>query len=101
MKKQFTMYTDAGHGWLAIKVKDLFDVGAAYLISPYSYIRGKTAYLEEDSDATEFIRKFRDKNGENSISIKEKHTDKRSPIRSYQSYSVFAAEQVYKEIRGW
>ena len=44
-------YTDPGHGWFAVKTALLYRLDIEDKISPYSYTRGKTAYLEEDCDA--------------------------------------------------
>ena len=46
--KVFNYYQDAGHGWIAVKIKDIFDLGIQHKISQYSYIRGMTAFLQED-----------------------------------------------------
>jgi hypothetical protein len=97
--KVFKMYNDPGHGWLAVKVIDLHDAGLIHLISRYSYIRGNTVYLEEDCDAPKFIENWKMKHGD--FHYEFKHTDKHSPIRSYESFTAFAAEQVYKKLKGW
>lgn len=81
----FTFYSDSGHGWLAVKRKHLVDLGVADKISTYSYQRGGTAYLEEDRDASVFLAAWKEKYGERPA-CKEKNTDKRSPIRSYDYY---------------
>jgi hypothetical protein len=48
---------DPGHGWLEVPVTELQALGIADKISGYSYVSrdGRTAYLEEDCDATKFI----------------------------------------------
>ncbi len=97
--KVFKFYNDPGHGWLAVKISDLFEMGVQHSISRYSYIRGMTAYLEEDCDAAKFIEKWKTVN--KSFHYEQKHTGRNSPIRSYEPYSVFQAEQVYKKIKGW
>ena len=50
-------YNDAGHGWLAVTVRDLLDSGVAPDISSYSYHDRVTAmvYLEEDCDAPRYL----------------------------------------------
>ena len=50
-------YNDAGHGWLAVSVRDLLDSGIAPDISRYSYHDRQTAmvYLEEDCDAARYL----------------------------------------------
>jgi hypothetical protein len=83
MKLNF--YSDPGHGWLAVKRSTLTDWGIDKWISTYSYQRGGTVYLEEDMDYLTFI------NEANARGIKpiivEKHTNSRSPIRSYEHFS--------------
>lgn len=78
-------HTDAGHGWLAVKVDELVSLNLVDRISQFSYIKGKTAYLEEDCDAPLYMEEMK-KNGF-AISIQYmKHQD-RSPIRSYCRFS--------------
>ncbi len=83
MKLNF--YSDPGHGWLAVKRATLADWGIDGLISHYSYQRGGTVYLEEDCDYSTFAAAARARGIE--LSFIEKHTDSRSPIRSYDHYS--------------
>jgi hypothetical protein len=84
--KTYKFYADPGHGWLAVKITELMQLGIITQISAYSYMRGATAYLEEDCDATLFFVAYCDKHG-----VKPKHTyvhtDKRSPIRNYDGYN--------------
>lgn len=83
MKINATFYSDPGHGWLAVKRHVLEQLHLLHRISSYSYQRGATVYLEEDCDASLFLsiaRHF----GE--VNITDKFTDKRSPIRSYDSF---------------
>ena len=54
-------------------------------ISSYSYVKGKTAYLEEDCDAGKFINAMRDKGIE--VEIKQGACRERSPIRYFKPYS--------------
>lgn len=81
---KITVYTDPGHGWGAIKRHDLNALGIADKVSRYSYQRGQTVYLEEDCDLSLLIHALRQK-GDEPVFI-EKHTDRRSPIRSYETY---------------
>ena len=81
-----TVYNDPGHAWGAVKRSVLFDLGILKDISPYSYQRGKTVYLEEDCDLFK-LQKALEQRGVLYTFI-EKYTDKRSPIRSYQSYGA-------------
>ncbi len=53
---KFIFYSDPGHGWLAVPMGALYELGIVDRISPYSYFdRDKgVAYLEEDLDASTF-----------------------------------------------
>lgn len=55
--KTFKFYSDAGHGWLAVKKSLLEQMGIMPLITSFSYQSksGSTIYLEEDADASRFI----------------------------------------------
>jgi hypothetical protein len=77
-------YTDGGHGWAACKIDTLRALGIANQVSHYSYMRGKTAYLEEDCDFDLLMRALIAKGQE--YTIVEKHTNKPHPIRSYATY---------------
>ena len=98
--KTYTFHQDPGHGWLAVKRQELIDLGIHEQISHYSYQRGKTVYLEEDSDFGIFL-KAKAAIGE-AVAVKDSITDKRSPIRSYESYTPFPSvgEMTYYETYG-
>lgn len=85
-QKVYKTYSDDGHGWLAVKIQELMELNIWHKISSYSYIRGKTAYIEEDCDMTEFINAYRDKYGCDPT-MKHVRVNGRSPIRSYESYN--------------
>ena len=84
MKIKF--YADPGHGWAAVKRDVLKTLGIEDQISCYSYQKGKTVYLEEDCDLGTLLNSLE----ANGISVEyvEKHTNKYSPIRNYDRYSV-------------
>ena len=77
-------HSDAGHGWLAVKLADLKMLGIESDISDFSYVKGKTAYLEEDKDATTYINAMKAKG----INVVVRHGPPRdrSPIRSFKRY---------------
>ena len=54
----YTFYTDPGHAWLAVSVKEIKHYNIAHLISNYSYVdnRLENVYLEEDEDAYLFLK---------------------------------------------
>ena len=84
--KTYKFYADPSHGWLAVKIEELMQLGIVTQISSYSYMRGATAYLEEDCDASLFFNAYKDKYGTDPKHT-YKHTDNRSPIRNYDSYN--------------
>ncbi len=81
-------FTDPGHGWVSVKLETLQALGIADQISHYSYMRGSSAYLEEDCDLSLLYRAC-DALGQ-TIELTTKHTNNRSPIRSYASYQARA-----------
>ena len=82
----FNFHSDAGHGWLAVKLTDLIDLGINKKISRYSYIKGETVYLEEDLDLSVFFKAFEDKHGVKPTIKDLDHQYDRSPIRSFNNY---------------
>ena len=84
--KTYKFYADPGHGWLAVKIEELMQLGIITQISSYSYMRGATAYLEEDCDASLFFNAYKDKYGSDPKHT-YRHTNNRSPIRNYDSYN--------------
>jgi len=61
MDRTYKSFEDPGHGWLEVPMSDLFELGIADAISPYSYFDKETslAYLEEDLDASNFVASAR------------------------------------------
>jgi hypothetical protein len=47
---ELTFVSDPGHGWLEVPLTDIAALGVEMKISPYSFIDGRFAYLEEDED---------------------------------------------------
>ena len=75
----FHKYSDPGHGWLKVPIKDCSRYGIA--ASSYSYSRGAYAFLEEDCDMSAFLAVLRNSNVQ--FKIIEHWTNKQSKIRSY------------------
>jgi hypothetical protein len=87
--KTYKFYTDPGHGWLAVKRSEIVALGIADKISQYSYQKGATCYLEEDCDMEIFMKAKEDAGQKLSfIGFVTKHTDNRSPIRSYDRFTA-------------
>lgn len=92
--KSYTFYSDAGHGWLKVTLKELVNLGIAESISGYSYMSLTHAYLEEDCDAPKFVNALKAKGIE--VSFKEQYSSK-SAIRNYASYRANLAMADVKE----
>jgi hypothetical protein len=80
------VYTDPGHGWGAVKRSVLRELGIIKQITPYSYQRGDTVYLEEDCDLATLCGTLKDRGM--TYTFEHKHTDDRHPIRSYDRFST-------------
>lgn len=79
---------DPGHGWFSVKRAALDALGVLSQVTPYSYQRGGTVYLEEDWDAALFINAVRARFERDPL-IRERHTypgNRYSPIRSYSRF---------------
>ena len=96
MKLDF--YEDPGHGWLAVPLEVLDMLGLIDQISPYSYMRGGLAHLEEDCDFSLFCRAMNDR--ALFFTLRHRHTDNRSRIRNYDPYSPALARRNLANIRG-
>ena len=57
----FTVYSDPGHAWVKVPRDLLKTLGIESDISPYSYMRGEFAYLEEDCDFYRFHEAYTDR----------------------------------------
>lgn len=84
--KPLVFHIDPGHGWLGVKRKELASLGIEKKISHYSYQRGGMVYLEEDCDAAVYFNAVRTATGADPV-FRYSHCDRRSPVRSYQSFS--------------
>lgn len=82
--KTYIFHSDPGHGWLAVKLKELQELGIADKISSYSYQKGKTVYLEEDCDMSIFIKAKKAQGID--VQYRDSYLEK-TPIRYYSSYS--------------
>lgn len=79
-------YHDPGHGWIRVSKKKLKKLGIHTEITRWSYMKGAAAYLEEDSDATKFIKALK-AHGE-TYELVNHYTDHQSRIRGYDPYSL-------------
>lgn len=89
--KTFKHYHDANHGWLAVKLNLLAFLEISKKISSKSYIKGETAYLENDIDMGIFLVAYKLKYGREAICLDvdplNLKSKKPSPVRNYSHYS--------------
>ena len=83
IKKYF--HSDSGHGWLAVKRGEVEKLGIADKITTFSYQKGKTVYLEEDTDLSTF-KTAMEATGV-TLEIKEAKPVKRSNIRGFGPFT--------------
>lgn len=89
----FTFHTDPGHGWLEVPVAELRRAQLAPSdFSAYSFIRGSTVYLEEDCDASIFIRSYEAHVGP--FSAQEKHLDYTHWIRALSRIEAILDDEI-------
>lgn len=51
-----TFLSDPGHGWLRVPLVEIVALGIEGQISPYSFIQGQYAFLEEDCDCPRYLQ---------------------------------------------
>jgi len=83
-KISIKVFADPGHAWARFPKAKLVKLGIADKISPYSYMNGANAFLEEDCDLSVLVVALRDRGYE--IKFNESHTNKQSKIRNYSTY---------------
>ncbi len=93
-KRKLTFISDSGHGWLSVALKDLVTLGISADISSYSYMNATRAFLEEDSDASIFLRAAEAAGWD--VTYKESYTDGSHPLRSLSHYKSWFADHPFK-----
>jgi hypothetical protein len=83
-KISIKVFADPGHAWARIPKAKLVQLGIADKISPYSYMNGANAFLEEDCDLSLLVNVLRQRGYE--IKFNESHANKQSKIRNYSTY---------------
>ena len=82
----YTIYEDAGHAWIKIPLIELITLKLINEITPFSYIRGKFAYLEEDCDLSTFFKAYHEITGK--LPKYRTCVSNLSRIRNYASYTA-------------
>ena len=86
LPKELTYYIDAGHGYLKVPMKTIEAYGLKNKISGFSYKTANFAFLEEDCDATLFMKTVKEMGNEHHYKIVEKHVDGYAACRNYQTF---------------
>jgi hypothetical protein len=84
--KTYDFFSDPGHGWVKVNRNELLGLGIANKISSYSRQRKNAVFLEEDNDASEFMR-AKQARGE-PVKFREHISDKQSKIRNYPGFAL-------------
>jgi hypothetical protein len=94
--RTYKLHTDPGHGWLAVSIKELNELGIADKITGYSYVKGRMAYLEEDCDLATFFTAYRAKHGVDPVyteSFRE-----RTFVRNCEPYSQQPVQEAARTV---
>ncbi|QDP52863.1 MAG: hypothetical protein Unbinned4512contig1001_1 [Prokaryotic dsDNA virus sp.] len=81
-------YTDPSHGWLAVEIEKINELNIAHKISEYSYLGKNHVYLEEDVDASIYLRAYEEKYGKKP-ELKVEHSNASSFVRNLPSFPNF------------
>lgn len=88
-ERNYTFFSDPGHGWLQVPLSELKELGIENEITPYSYEKDGYVYLEEDADLSTYlnaIRKAYNIPSDYKFSgFRDSYSDN-TPIRNYRSY---------------
>jgi hypothetical protein len=89
----YIFHEDAGHGWLEVPLEALRTLSIGKKISPYSYVHGDKAYLEEDRDAPIFMKAWNIYQATRGVELLYRNSEfktvydgRESPIRNYRRY---------------
>jgi hypothetical protein len=56
LSTHLTFLSDPGHGWLRVPLVEIVALEIEGQISPYSFIQGQHAFLEEDCDCPRYLQ---------------------------------------------
>jgi hypothetical protein len=85
-KITLNFYSDPGHGWVKTPRTLLKQLGIASQISPYSYQRGDSVYVEEDSDLYSLINAMKQAGVQ--YQFRDFVSNRPSKIRGYAGYQA-------------
>ena len=84
--KSLRWFEDPGHSWLRVPLDYIVQLGITDKITNGSTIRGRHAYLEEDSDAAVFINGAKEA-GFKVMKIPTTYTDNYSKVQEYPHFN--------------
>ena len=87
----FVLHSDPRHSWLAVPMSYLRELGIVHEISSFSYMKGRTAYLEEDCDAADFWEAWKAYH-DMVPRIRESYTPRPSKVRRMVPYDAAVVE---------
>lgn len=91
MLRTINIYTDPGHGWARVKRAELAKLGVLDKVTPYSFERNDSVYLEEDCDLGLYVLALKARGHE--IKYRETNCDRRySRIRNYARFNLRKGE---------
>lgn len=81
------IHSDPGHAWLAVKTRELSELGVADKISQFSFVKGKTTYLEEDADMAVYVNAQKERGV--TVEIRQGRAwPQKCPVRYFASYEA-------------
>ena len=86
--KTYKWYSDAGHAWLKVSIKEVKDLDICHKISSYSYINNGNVYLECDCDAELFIN-AKEQATNSTLNFDEVNCGDNSTIRNFNRFYNF------------
>ena len=88
MKEPINYICDPGHGWIAVPMEVIKELGIEDKISSCSYKRKGIAYLEEDCDAGLFVDVVKRELALMGVELKfnQRHQDSESIIRTFDRF---------------
>lgn len=94
MTQAFSVYSDPGHSWVRVPILLLRELDIVDKITPFSYMFGQFAYLEEDLDWHTWNTAMLNKKPNVTIKYKDHFANNSSRVRTYDSYSVPAVTRM-------
>ena len=98
MSKELTLtvYVDPGHAWVAVPLSLVEELGIKDIITNFSYYRDGMCYLEEDCDASVFVK--RAKEAGYTFKFRESHNNRESFVRRLPHYPFNTNPTGYREV---